>query len=214
MGSKRDSAQEAQEARAALASLVERHQGPLIGYLYRLLDGDRSLAEDLAQETFVRLITAAGGETSRYRSGKPFKPWLYSIATNLARDHFKAAVTRSTLNAGAYACASRGALGTPEKGLTEATDHSPGPEAQAIAREHGAEVAAAIKQLGSEYRAAILLRFYGGMSLQEISIALGVPVGTVKSRLSVGCRKLRDLLAPGDGPVTANNYGSRDENDG
>ncbi len=60
--------------------------------------------------------------------------------------------------------------------------------------EQGAAVAAAIGQLGEEYRAAILLRFYHGLSIQEIAQALDIPLGTAKSRLSVGTRRLRTLL--------------------
>src|ERR1700674_5096205 len=75
----------------ALAPLVTRHHSPLLGYLYRLLGGNRALAEDLAQETFLRVL-----EQDNYQAGRPFKPWLYSIATHLAHDHFRAANTRRT----------------------------------------------------------------------------------------------------------------------
>ena len=161
---------------AALVRLVERHHSPLIAYLYRFVGGDRPLAEDLTQETFVRVI-----QQRSYRAGSPFKPWLYAIATNLARDHFKAAATR-------HAAASQDTFDTKQ-------DEKPGPEEGALTAESGHEVAVAIAQLGPEYRAAILLRFYGGMSLREIAETLELPVGTVKSRLSVGCHRLRDLLA-------------------
>lgn len=161
--------------RPALGRLVERHHRPLIGYLYRLSGGDRPLAEDLAQETFVRLLRG-----SCYQVGRPFKPWLYAIATNLARDHFKAAYTRHTV--------------APVE-TADPVDAAPGPEEVALAAEQGGEVAVALRRLGPEYRAALLLRFYGDLSLQEIAIALDVPLGTVKSRLSVGCRRLRVLLA-------------------
>jgi RNA polymerase sigma-70 factor (ECF subfamily) len=67
----------------ALAKLVTRHHAPLLGYLYRLAGGDRPLAEDLVQETFLRIL-----RQRTHPSLCPFKPWLYKIATNLARDHF------------------------------------------------------------------------------------------------------------------------------
>lgn len=161
---------------AALVCLIERHHSPLIAYLYRFLGGDRPLAEDLTQETFVRLI-----QQRSYQAGRPFKPWLYSIATNLARDHYKSAATRHS---------------TPgEAALNMRKEEAPGPEERALAAESSSEVAAALLQLAPEYRAALLLRFYTGMSLREIALSLDVPLGTVKSRLSVGCRRLRDLLA-------------------
>jgi DNA-directed RNA polymerase specialized sigma24 family protein len=69
----------------ALAELVRRHRGPLLGFFYRMLDGDRALAEDLVQETFVRLL-----RQRTYAAGRAFKPWLYTVAANLARDHRRA----------------------------------------------------------------------------------------------------------------------------
>ena len=172
-----------QGERSALAMLVERHHSALLGYLYRMLGGDRPLAEDLTQETFVRLLTS-----NSYQKARPFRPWLYAIATNLARDHFKAASTRHSSVGWDYAHTVKG---------NEPVSGTPGPEERVLAMEMGAEIAKAIARLAPEYRSALLLRFYGELSLQEIALALDVPLGTVKSRLSVGCRRLRDLLAPG-----------------
>jgi RNA polymerase sigma-70 factor, ECF subfamily len=165
--------------RAALGVLVERHHGPVLGYLYRLTGG-RQLAEDLAQETFLALLRDSKAAT--YAPERPFKPWLYAIATNLARDHFKSASVRH-------------AAGEPEEALLTLHDDAPGPEERAIAADEGSRVAAAISRLGEEYRVALLLRFYQGLSLQEIAGAMRIPLGTVKSRLSVGTRRLRELLA-------------------
>jgi RNA polymerase sigma-70 factor (ECF subfamily) len=173
--------------RSALATLVERHHSALLGYLYRMLGGDRPLAEDLTQETFVRLLTS-----SSYQQARPFRPWLYAIATNLARDHFKAASTRHSSGDGDCAHAN-----TYRVERSEPVSGTPGPEERVLAMETGAEIAEAIARLAPEYRSALLLRFYGELSLQEIALALDVPLGTVKSRLSVGCLRLRDLLAPG-----------------
>src|SRR4051794_6135940 len=82
--------------RAALTTLVERHYDPLLGYLYRMTRGDRSLAQDLAQETFLRALRGISG----YQHPRPFKPWLYAIATNLGRNYYTRAETRRTDNAG------------------------------------------------------------------------------------------------------------------
>src|SRR5690242_17931314 len=80
---------------AALAAPVTRHHALLLGYLYRLVGGDRPLAEDLVQETLLRVL----GQRTR-QSDSPFKPWLYKIATNLARDHFKSAAVRQRAREG------------------------------------------------------------------------------------------------------------------
>jgi len=161
---------------ASLTVLVERHHGPLLGYLYRLLGGDRPLAEDIAQETFLRVL-----RQDNYQQGRPFKPWFYAIATNLVRDHFKSAAVQ------------RGAS-QDDEGMLSICDTVPGPEEALLAAEQGSLIAAAMRKLGEEYRAALLLRFYHGLSLQEIADTLNIPLGTVKSRLSVGTRRLRDLL--------------------
>jgi RNA polymerase sigma-70 factor, ECF subfamily len=160
----------------ALARLVERHQGPLTGYLDRLVGGDWALAQDLVQETFMRVL-----RQHNQRGDRPFKPWLYAIATNLARDHFKsAAVQRSTWMDGELE--------------TRLADADASPEERALASERAAKLSCAVNGLSVEYRAVLVLRFYNGLSLHEIADALDIPLGTVKSRLSVGLRRLRAVL--------------------
>lgn len=169
--------------RSALSILVERYHAPLLGYLYRVVDGDRALAEDLVQETFVRLMKQAS-----YQAGRPFKPWLYTIATNLARDHFRSPASRQIESIEA-------------EGHRELPDPSHGPEAASQSADQGAVVAEAIRQLGPEYRTVLLLRYYQNLSLHEIAAVLNLPPGTVKSRLSVGTRRLRDLLTARKGEL-------------
>jgi len=163
----------------ALAALVTRHHAPLLGYLFRLVGGDRRLAEDLVQETLLHVL-----RQRTYQAGRPFKPWLYRIATNLACDHFKSAAVRASSRSG-----------DEEEALLGLADRAPGPEERALAAEQGDEVRAALMQLGEDYRVVIVLRFYQGFSLQEIAEALHIPLGTVKSRLSVGVHRLRSALA-------------------
>ncbi len=170
----------------ALATLVTRHHAPLLGYLYRLSGGDRPLAEDLVQETFLRLLR------QRARPADcPFKPWLYKIATNLARDHFKSAAVRLRSSPGSV-----GLLGDEGNPLLHMYDGDPGPEERALAGERGCEVHAALAQLNEDFRVVVVLRFYQGFSLKEIAETLRIPLGTVKSRLSVGVHRLRAVLAP------------------
>jgi RNA polymerase sigma-70 factor, ECF subfamily len=164
----------------ALAALVTRHHAPLLGYLYRLVGGDRQLSEDLVQETLLHVL-----RQRTYQATRPFKPWLYMIATNLARDYFKSAAMR------------QGWRGDDEEEvLLHLYDSEPSPEERALAAEQGSEVRAALAQLREEYRVVVVLRFYQGFSLQEIAETLHIPLGTVKSRLSVGVHRLRTVLAP------------------
>src|SRR5512138_2633429 len=81
---------EQQVRTSELAVLVQRHHSPLLGFLYRLTGGDRALAEDLTQEAFLRALRSI----RQYQPTRRFKPWLYAIAVNVARDHFKRADTR------------------------------------------------------------------------------------------------------------------------
>jgi DNA-directed RNA polymerase specialized sigma24 family protein len=80
--------------------------------------------------------------------------------------------------------------------LLHLEDREPSPEERALAAEQGCEVREALAQLRGEYRVVLLLRFYQGFSLQEIAETLHIPLGTVKSRLSVGVHRLRSVLTP------------------
>jgi len=165
---------------AALAALVTRHHAFLFGYLYRLVGGDHPLAEDLVQETFLRILR------QRTRpSDSPFKPWFYKIATNLARDHFKSAAVRQ-----------RACKGNEEEALLQMSDRTSGPEERALIAERGSEVRMALAQLSEDYRVVGVLRLYQEFSLQDVAETLQIPLGTVKSRLSVGVHRLRAVLAP------------------
>jgi RNA polymerase sigma-70 factor, ECF subfamily len=108
----------------AFAVLVTRHHAPLLGYLYRLAGGDRQLAEDLVQETLLHVL-----KQHTYQAHRPFKPWLYMIATNLARDYFKSAAVRKA-----------GQGDDAEEALLQLDDSEPSPEERAVAAEQGSEV--------------------------------------------------------------------------
>jgi RNA polymerase sigma-70 factor, ECF subfamily len=157
-----------------LAPLVERHHSPLLGFLYRMCGSDRALAEDLVQESFLRLIRSI----HQYRHPRPFKPWLYAIAVNLARDHYKSADSRHT------------------DSMTDSFDASGDAalDEPLLLAEDAQRVAAAISALPDHQRETVILRYYQDLSLNEMAEVLRIPTGTVKSRLSLGLNRLRDLL--------------------
>jgi RNA polymerase sigma-70 factor (ECF subfamily) len=157
-----------------LTLLVERHHGPLLGFLYRMTGGDRALAEDLVQETFLRMLSKIG----TYRYPRPLKPWLYAIAVNLARDHYKQAELRHTDSIAIH-------LEIPVADT---------PETELVGSEEVQQVAAAMIDLPAFQREAILLRYFHELSLAEIAQVLKVPVGTVKSRLSLGLKRIRESM--------------------
>jgi RNA polymerase sigma-70 factor (ECF subfamily) len=157
-----------------MAALIERHHGPLQGFLYRLTGGDRALAEDLTQDTFLRALRSI----RQYRPAQRFKPWLYAIAVNVARDHFKRADTRRTES-------------VSDDEWEAVIDPA---EDEAFSVDESQRIAAAVGGLPPHQREAVSLRYYQDLSLAEIAEALSVPVGTVKSRLSLGLRRLRLTL--------------------
>jgi RNA polymerase sigma-70 factor (ECF subfamily) len=158
-----------------LSALVERHHYPLIGFLYRMTGGDRTLAEDLAQEAFLRVIHAI----QQYQYPRPFKPWLYAIATNMARDTFKRADHRR-------------ATDMPDDDRLLSDER---PEEALADLDEERRVAQALLRLPEHQREVVILRYYQELSLAEIAEALAIPVGTVKSRLSIGLERLRGVLS-------------------
>jgi RNA polymerase sigma factor (sigma-70 family) len=145
-------------------------------------------AHDAVQEAFVKAYGALG----RFRSGASFRPWLLRIVANEAVNRRRAA--RRQLNLALRAAESR-----PEG------DAAPSPEGAALERERRDELMQAMGTLKPEDRLVIAYRYWFELSEQEMSEALGVARGTVKSRLSRALRKLRAALSeePSTGPAPA-----------
>lgn len=172
---------------AALETLVPRYHGPLLGFLFRMT-GDRHLAEDLVQETFTRLVTYQGTPPERFR------PWAYAIARNLAHDHYRSASRRWHQS---------------HTSLTDADDGSidvPDPDPDALERLVHADqrriVADALQRLPAHQREAVILRFFHDLTVPEIAEATDVALGTAKSRLFHGLKRLKEWLGPEATPTT------------
>ncbi len=163
----------------ALAELAERHYGLLMGYLYRVLNGDRQQAEDLVQETFMKVAR----EIEHYSYPRPFKPWLYAIALNLARNHYRNGNQRA---------AARNDV--PDK----LPDGAEPIETEVMRRGEAEQMMALLRKLPDQQREAIVLRYLEEFSQAEIAEVLNVPVGTVKSRVSLGLSRLRTLMQEND----------------
>jgi RNA polymerase sigma-70 factor (ECF subfamily) len=157
---------------SAFGLLVVRYRRLAIGVAYRMC-GDAALAEDIAQDTFVRVWD----RLHTYRPQGSFRGWMCRIATNLTIDALRR--QRPTVDV--------------EKVSLEAT--SGRPEANALRDERAHAVRSAIAGLPEQTRAALVLREYEGLSYQEIADVLDVPIGTVKSRLNDARRRLRVALA-------------------
>ena len=157
------------------ADLYEQHAPRVKRWLRRRTPPGTDV-EDLVQETFLRVLTAVG----QYQHPRPFKPWLYAIATNLARNHYKRADTRRT-----HAAADDGEM--------EADDWD-APEAVLLAQDEVQTIVAALASLSDEQREVIVLYYYQSLEGAEIAAALNIPLGTVRSRLAAGVRRLRQWM--------------------
>lgn len=161
-----------------LVTLVERHHDALIGYVYRLTGGNRLLSEDLVQEAFLRVWRGIGS----YQYPRPFKAWLYAITTNLVRNHLKQADTRRT-----YSMDDDSLDRLPPTGSDSA-------EEDVVQAEATHDVLTMLQTLPDHQREVIVLRYYQELPLEQIAEILGIPLGTVKSRLSIGLRRLRQVM--------------------
>ena len=152
---------------------------PLFSQLYNFacwLAGDRAAAEDLVQETFLKAFKAF----SSFQQGTNFRAWMYRILRNTFLTSQTGIKATSSLDDEEHAALEPQAAHTPESIL--------------LARDEQDKIRAALEELPLHYREIILLCDLEEMSYQEISQALGVPMGTVMSRLSRSRRAMRNLL--------------------
>jgi RNA polymerase sigma-70 factor (ECF subfamily) len=152
--------------------LVRRHQSPVRAFLMRMTRGDSHLADDLAQETFLK----AWKKLSNYRGGARFSTWLFGIAINEFRN-----AARSKKEIAAEDLADL----PPEPQMAAADSNS----------RLRLDLTEALKRISSEERAAILLCCQNGLSHEEAAQVLDCPLGTVKTNILRGKEKLKRHLA-------------------
>lgn len=167
----------------ALAKLVRRHAGPLLGYLTRM-SSNPHLAEDLFQETFVRVHRKA----DTFRPDGRFKPWLYTIASRLALDELRR--RKRTPPMLSMDEESEDRLPLAER----LADPAAGPADQAQRADVRERVRAAVDQLSPGQRVILNLTYFEGFSYPEAARALGRSVGTIKKQMSRALRILARTL--------------------
>ncbi len=172
---------------AAYRELIRRYERPLFSLLFRMVR-DRELAEDLAQETFIKALNAI----ESYRPEFKFSSWIFKIGNNAAIDHLRRReLDTLSLEGSPHA-------ETPE--AVEATalqigDRQESPLDEVEARELGGQIEAAIARLRPEYRSCILLRHVEGRAYEEIAQMLNLPLGTVKTYIHRARNELRRALS-------------------
>lgn len=160
--------------RNAYGELVSRCYPAVIRVVYRLC-GDAQLAEDAAQEAFIR----AWVRLPEFQSRAPFSHWLYRIAVNTALDTLREKPQQSL---------------DDEANIGHLAGKTLDPEAAIIEREQANVVQNAVKALPEAARTVLVLREYGGLSYDEIASTLDIPTGTVMSRLNYARTRLREML--------------------
>jgi RNA polymerase sigma-70 factor, ECF subfamily len=168
---------------AAFATLVDRYRGRVINLVCRFIS-DRDRAQEIAQEVFLRVFV----HRERYRPSGKFSTWMYTIAVNLAKNEIRRRVR------------SRGVVSLDN--LLETTgdssrfvaDHGPRPDRRLRQREIQEWVERAMSELPEKYREVIILRDVQQLSYEEIEEVLGIPGGTVRSRINRARASLQERL--------------------
>ena len=172
---------------AAYRELIRRYERPVFALLFRMVR-DRELAEDLAQETFVKALNAIDS----YRPEFKFSSWIFKIGNNAAIDHLRRReLDTLSLDGSPHA-------ETPEAMQATALQigaRQESPLDTVEAKELGGAIEAAIGSLRPEYRSCILLRHVEGRAYEEIAEILNLPLGTVKTYIHRARNELRQSLA-------------------
>ncbi len=161
----------------AMEVLVKRYHNKIYEFLYRKMKGHH-MAEDIAQECFVRICTKA----HQYQYPKPFKPWLYTIANNLCINYF---------NSGRH----KKEATVDDEFYNYQTDDSKNPEEETADKLEGEYIKTVLGELPEEQRTIVILRFYEDMKVKDIAAIMEIPEGTVKSRLYYAVKILKDKFS-------------------
>ena len=167
------------EVEAALSKLYDRYSRTVYGVGLKIL-GDRSLAEELVQEVFLKVWRSSHTFDS---SRSSFSTWLYRVTRSCALDLYRkrASRVRQVSDGDLYIAATR--------------DSSAGPQEVVDESWLSWRVSRALEMLDAPHREVIELAYFGGLSQREISVRTGMPLGTVKTRTASAFKKLRGELA-------------------
>jgi RNA polymerase sigma-70 factor (ECF subfamily) len=172
---------------SAFRELVRRYERPVFSLIFRMVR-DRETSEDLAQETFIKVLN----HIDRYRPEFKFSSWLFKIANNLTIDHLRKRQLKTISIDGSPHAATAAEVEASTFDV-EARGESALEEMQS--RELGGAIEKAIAKLRPEYRACILLRHVEDRSYEEIAATLDLPLGTVKTYIHRARHELREALA-------------------
>ncbi|MBV2196624.1 RNA polymerase sigma factor [Flavobacterium sp.] len=165
---------------SALASLIERHQSKIYGFIYSKIN-DRDLSDDIFQDTFIKVIKTLKSQS--YNEEGKFLPWVMRIAHNLVVDHF------------------RKAKKMPYQRETEEysifnymTDNSLNIEGQIISEQVESDLAKLLDELPADQKEVLVMRMYQDLSFKEIADLTGVSINTALGRMRYALLNLRKII--------------------
>jgi RNA polymerase sigma-70 factor (ECF subfamily) len=162
----------------AIGTLIRRYQNYVYRLCYLVMRNEQD-AEDMTQETFIRACRAL--PRFEIRQGISFEAWLYRIAVNCCRSRMRRKWYQ--------------VLPWPDPAPQLTVEPDEQPDRLVMRGERRDEILEAIDTLGDKHRLVVILRYYAGLSNEEISLALNLPSGTVRSRLHTARQRLKTLLA-------------------
>jgi len=171
---------------AAHRELIRRYERPVFSLVFRMVR-DRELAEDLTQDTFVKVLS----HLDRYRADFKFSSWLFKIANNVAIDHLR---RRQLDTVSMHGSPNAVTVEAQESTRFDVADAAENALEEMEAKELGSAIERAIAQLRPEYRSCIMLRHVEGRSYEEIASTLDLPLGTVKTYIHRARHELRRAL--------------------
>ncbi|MQP24310.1 sigma-70 family RNA polymerase sigma factor [Flavobacterium sp. LMO8] len=165
---------------SALASLIERHQSKIYGFIYSKI-GDRDLSDDIFQDTFIKVIKTL--KTSSYNEEGKFLPWVMRIAHNLVVDHFRKAKKMPFQRE------------TEEYSIFNyMTDNSLNIEGQIISEQVESDLAKLLDELPADQKEVLVMRMYQDLSFKEIADLTGVSINTALGRMRYALLNLRKII--------------------
>lgn len=165
---------------SALATLIQRHQSKVYGFIYSKI-GDRDLADDLFQDTFIKVIKTL--KSNSYNEEGKFLPWVMRIAHNLIIDHFrrnkKMPLFRETEEFSIFSIMS---------------DNNPTIENKMIVEQVESDLRKLIEELPQDQKDVLMMRMYQDLSFKEISEITGVSINTALGRMRYALMNLRKVI--------------------
>ena len=172
----------------AFRELVRRYERPVFSLVFRMVR-DRELAEDLSQDSFVKVLN----HIDRYSPEFKFSSWLFKIANNVAIDHLRRRRIDTISMHGSPHASTASEI---EASSLDLEDDQESALDQLESKELGSAIEKAIARLRPEYRACIMLRHVEGRAYEEIAATLDLPLGTVKTYSHRARHELRKALDP------------------